>query len=672
VTLNGSSVPVGGEVIYHLLTDRFSAGGAVLRPPGPADSGRHVGGDWNGVAARISDGYFTDLGVTHLWISPVVENVDTELVGPWGATSSYHGYWTRDFARHNRDAGSAADLRALLDAARTAGIGIIGDFAFNHTSPASDGDPSFMADGAWYDDGRLLASTHDDPEGMFLHFGDFCGLGREEAIFKNLFNLASLNHHHPLVDEVLKRRLAEWVHRGLAGVRLDAVRHMTPGWVRSLLSTLTTPLVFGEWFVHDSADDPDFAEFMAVTRCATLDFHVATGIRHALRDGKGWPSFVDAMARADRCQPHPARAVTFLDNHDMDRFLDDGADPALLHLALVLLLTTRGRPALYYGTEQYLTGAGADGNPGTRQVMPAFRRDTVAFRLIATLSRLRAHLPVLRYGDTTYEDVDDELLVVRRHDGGNTVVVALNRGAGARTVNLARVASAGPSTPDLLGGLAGGHRLDLDFDGRAASRLDPYSAALWHWRSGRPTARIGLAEPAFPRPGGLVTLGGLGLSGELTVRVGERVAEVVRSRVDELVLRLPDDVPPGGRDVSVASPDGVDAHTLVDAVCVVDGPLCPVRVVLRGVPAWAGEVWLATGTDLRRHGPMYDTYAHPRPDRYYDVALPVGRPVALRCLATGAGAPDGVWSREYDVGLADGRPVTLLVDWAEEGVDTCG
>ena len=118
------------EVIYQVLTDRFFDGdysnnyGVNLEDP----SSYH-GGDWQGIIEKLD--YLVDLGVTALWISPAVKNVEMDA-----GFSSYHGYWTQDFTRPNPHFGDLTNLRRLVDAAHEKGIKVILDIVTNHVGQA--------------------------------------------------------------------------------------------------------------------------------------------------------------------------------------------------------------------------------------------------------------------------------------------------------------------------------------------------------------------------------------------------------------------------------------------------------------------------------------------------------------------------------------------------------
>lgn len=139
-----------GATVYFLLTDRFNNGDpsndvnfdrteetAVLRG--------FEGGDIKGVTQKVEEGYFNDLGVNAIWLTPLVEQIHAGTDEGTGFTYGYHGYWTKDWTSLDPNFGSEEDLRQLVGAAHKNGIRILLDAVINHTGPATE------ADGVWPD-----------------------------------------------------------------------------------------------------------------------------------------------------------------------------------------------------------------------------------------------------------------------------------------------------------------------------------------------------------------------------------------------------------------------------------------------------------------------------------------------------------------------------------------
>ena len=114
------------EVVYQILIDRFANGDAAndfnVKPGVPA---RYHGGDWKGLEGRLD--YIQALGVTALWISPIIKNVETDA-----GVDGYHGYWAQDLTQLNPHFGDIGALRRLVRACHNKGIKVIVDIVTNH------------------------------------------------------------------------------------------------------------------------------------------------------------------------------------------------------------------------------------------------------------------------------------------------------------------------------------------------------------------------------------------------------------------------------------------------------------------------------------------------------------------------------------------------------------
>ena len=137
--------------LYFLLTDRFNNGDKT----NDVSYGRtketgvlrgFEGGDLKGITQKIEAGYFTDLGVNAIWMSPIVEQIHGATNEGTGNTYGYHGYWTKDWTSIDANLGNKADLKNLVDAAHKKGIRILLDAVINHTGPVTEQDPVWPSD----------------------------------------------------------------------------------------------------------------------------------------------------------------------------------------------------------------------------------------------------------------------------------------------------------------------------------------------------------------------------------------------------------------------------------------------------------------------------------------------------------------------------------------------
>lgn len=132
--------------VYFLLTDRFYNGDPsndlqFNRTKTAAPLRGFMGGDLKGVIRKLDEGYFKNLGVTAIWMTPIVEQIHNGTDEGTGLTYGFHGYWTRDWTKLDPNFGTEADLAELIDKAHAQGIRIILDAVINHTGPVTENDP---------------------------------------------------------------------------------------------------------------------------------------------------------------------------------------------------------------------------------------------------------------------------------------------------------------------------------------------------------------------------------------------------------------------------------------------------------------------------------------------------------------------------------------------------
>ncbi|MEM0541669.1 alpha-amylase family glycosyl hydrolase [Flavobacterium sp. j3] len=137
--------------VYFLLIDRFKNGNAandkIINRTKPTGKLRGFeGGDIRGVIQKLDEGYFTDLGINAIWMTPVVEQIHGSVDEGTGNTYGFHGYWTKDWTAIDPSYGTRADLKELVDKAHSKGIRIILDAVINHTGPVTELDPVFPSD----------------------------------------------------------------------------------------------------------------------------------------------------------------------------------------------------------------------------------------------------------------------------------------------------------------------------------------------------------------------------------------------------------------------------------------------------------------------------------------------------------------------------------------------
>ena len=137
--------------VYFLLTDRFNNGDTAndINFDRNLETGKlrgFEGGDIKGVTQKIKEGYFTNLGVNAIWMTPIVEQIHGATDEGTGNTYGFHGYWTKDWTKIDPNYGTKEDLKELVEEAHKKGIRIVLDAVINHTGPVTEKDPVWPSD----------------------------------------------------------------------------------------------------------------------------------------------------------------------------------------------------------------------------------------------------------------------------------------------------------------------------------------------------------------------------------------------------------------------------------------------------------------------------------------------------------------------------------------------
>jgi glycosidase len=392
------------EVVYQLLTDRFhngdasNDGGDLSRRGDAGDTTNPVGwhgGDFAGIRRKIEEGYFRQLGVTALWISPVVRQVPAP--GNGGGVNStrpfagFHGYWADRFDAIEPHFGDLAGLKALAAAAEAADLELVIDVVVNHTGP----DSSVLASNpSWFRTGSQCGS--DDVTLCLAGLPDF---RQEQATVTDFLN-GTIRYLRDNVPE-------------LDGLRMDTMKHVGDAYWRQFFASggVAAPEALwtvGEIFSSDAAQVAKYVDTLGSP--SAFDFPLKFAVTDSLGRGQSTRRLADLFAR-DATYRDPTKLATFLDNHDVWRFTSEAeasgatADEAnrRLDTALTLLFAARGIPVVYYGTEIAMRGRGDSYSlplgQSSREDMQFQQLATSGFdERLATLAQARTSYAALRRG----------------------------------------------------------------------------------------------------------------------------------------------------------------------------------------------------------------------------------------------------------------------------------
>ncbi|MFD0893737.1 hypothetical protein KBB96_09965 [Luteolibacter ambystomatis] len=441
--LADSDVEFRSETIYFIVLDRFAIGNPdkareadEMFDASHQDWQKYWGGDLQGLIERL--GYLESLGITAIWTTPLFEQVHSMTTGE-ERRAPVHGYWTSDFKRINpRWMNDPSEKRlfqrndtvfdTLLGELHRRGMKFILDIVCNHSSPQTDG-----GKGRLYDDGKLIADFDNDTANWYHHYGEMQDWTDEWQVQNcELAGLATFNENNILYRDHIKEAIKLWVAKGVDALRVDTVKHMPLWFWQEFCADLDAfnPNLFrfGEW-IHGHPGQEKPVEFANKSGMTILDFGFCHAVRAILAGGRreGFRHLQEILD-LDGNYSGATELVTFFENHDMPRLQSLGAPNEVVDLALVLLLTSRGIPCIYYGCEQYLhndTDGGKD--PYNRPMMDSWE-STPACRIVAALSKERKLNPALQLGGQWPKWIDEESYVFLRRYRDSSCLVALNKG----------------------------------------------------------------------------------------------------------------------------------------------------------------------------------------------------------------------------------------------------
>ena len=509
------------DVLYMLMPDRFASSGKNLEVKGlnaykvdrSQPSLRH-GGDLEGLRQHLD--YFTELGVTALWFTPVLENNSPDH----GKTSTYHGYATTDYYRVDPRFGSNADYRRLIDEAHQKGLKVVMDMIFNHCGfehpwvkdmPSKDwfNTPEWLypenqkytvktqtMDGEQTTNTKYLQTSYKltpvlDPYASKVDL-------HETVDGWFVPTMPDLNQRNEHLMTYLIQNSEWWIETvGIDGIRMDtypyADRKGMARWMEVLNEEYPNFNTVGETWVTEPAytaawqkDSPLQKENSYLN--TVMDFAFFDRLNQAKHEETDawWNGFnrIYNSLCYDYLYKDPSHVMAFIENHDTDRFLGETQDTLALKQALALLLTVKRIPQLYYGTEVLMNGTKqvTDGNvrkdfpggfPGdTRSAFTTEGRtkaENDMFRWTARLLHWRQGNEVITKGKQTQFIPQNGVYVVARSYNGKNVMTVINGTSKAATMQAERYAEIIGDAQEATNILTG-HKINISKDVKLAPR----------------------------------------------------------------------------------------------------------------------------------------------------------------------------------------------------------
>lgn len=448
------------DVMYLITPDRF----ANVNPDNDEleeyedgldredDYGRH-GGDLQGIIEHLD--YIEEMGFTAIWLNPVLENAMEE--------SSYHGYATTDYYKIDPRFGSNELYKKLSEEAEKRGIKLIMDQIMNHSGsnhwwmddlPTKD----WIHYPDEYQETTHRRTTLHDPYASDIDKKQFT-----DGWFVR--TMPDLNQDNPLLADYLIYNSIWWIeYADLDGVRHDT--HPYPGqeftekWICRVMEEYPNfnivgeewsvdPLVIAKW--QRGSDIPtDFSSCLP----SLMDFPIQTTLVDALNSEEDWGSGFATLYETlsfDYAYADPLNMVIFPDNHDMDRFFRQvNQDFDLYKMGLTYIMTMRGIPQFYYGTEILMSNEKEHDHGQIREDFPGGwdTDDTNAFTgeglesdkkeaqdFVKKLLNWRKESPVIHSGELMQFAPEDGTYVYFRYNDEESVMVILNKNEEAVTLD---------------------------------------------------------------------------------------------------------------------------------------------------------------------------------------------------------------------------------------------
>ena len=439
------------DAIYLLMPDRFSNGdttndfieGMLEQTDRSNPDGRH-GGDITGIINYLD--YIRDLGFTALWCNPLLENNNPYY--------SYHGYAITDFYKIDPRFGTNKDYVKLVNECHKRKIKVIMDVVLNHCSIYSWlmqnlPETSWIHSHDEFTRSNFRASTITDP---------YASQYDRDIMLTGWFDthMADLDHRNELLANYLIQNSIWWIeYSGIDGIRLDTQpysdKKFVSDWAVAIFNEYPKFSIVGEAWMQQEALTAYFQKDVNNTDGynsnipSVTDFPLYYGINKAFNEKDGWSEGLTRLYNVlalDFLYPSPDNNLIFCDNHDLTRFYSGiGMNLKKWKMGIAFLLTTRGIPMIYYGTEILMTGEESSGHGEIRKDFPggwkgdplnAFtslgrtKEQNEALTYLRNMLRWRMNNKAVTQGKLKHFIPENETYVYFRYTNDECIMVAMN------------------------------------------------------------------------------------------------------------------------------------------------------------------------------------------------------------------------------------------------------
>ena len=454
------------DVLYLIMPDRFANGnpendvvdGMREKKIDRADSFARHGGDIQGISNHLD--YIADLGVTAIWLNPTQEN---DM-----GSGSYHGYAITDYYQIDRRFGSNEDFCALVEKAHERNLKVVMDMIFNHC-----GSENYLfkdkPSKEWFNyHSNYVQTSFKTASVMDTHASAYEKKLATDGWFASV--MPDFNQRNRHVARYLIQSSIWWIeYAGINGIRQDTHPYadfdFMSQWCKEVLDEYPYFNIVGETWLNSNVlvsywqKDSKLAAPLNSNLPTVMDFPLQALINQAFDEetgewGGGLYKLYDYQTQ-DLVYANPMNLLTFLDNHDTSRFAQ--TDEMAKNLkrykqAMVFLLTTRGIPQIYYGTEILMTGDKGKGDGDLRKDFPGgWQGDTrncfakngrtalenEAFEFTRQLLNWRKGNQVIGKGSLKHYSIQNGVYVYQREFNGKSVVIIMNGTDDSKELDLA-------------------------------------------------------------------------------------------------------------------------------------------------------------------------------------------------------------------------------------------
>lgn len=443
------------DVLYLIMPDRFANGnpendvvdGMREKKIDRADAFARHGGDIQGISNHLD--YIADLGVTAIWLNPTQEN-DME-------SGSYHGYAITDYYQIDRRFGSNEDFCALVEKAHERNLKVVMDMIFNHC-----GSENYLfkdkPSKEWFNyHSNYVQTSFKTVSVMDIHTSAYEKKIATDGWFTSV--MPDFNQRNRHVARYLIQSSIWWIeYAGINGIRQDTHPYadfdFMSQWCKEVLDEYPYFNIVGETWLNSNVlvsywqKNSKLAAPLNSNLPTVMDFPLQALMNQAFDEetgewGGGLYKLYDYQTQ-DLVYANPMNLLTFLDNHDTSRFAQ--TDEMAKNLkrykqAMVFLLTTRGIPQIYYGTEILMTGDKGKGDGDLRKDFPGgwqgdtrncfakngrTEQENEAFEFTRQLLNWRKGNQVIGKGSLKHYSIQNGVYVYQREFNGKSVVVIMN------------------------------------------------------------------------------------------------------------------------------------------------------------------------------------------------------------------------------------------------------